>query len=668
MRVKGGTGVAVIFISLIIGLGFAVYANSLAGEFIWDDLAFVRDNKFIRDWTNITNIFTKEPTWGLDVGGGKVRYNLYRPLQWVTFMADYSLWKLKPFGYHLTNTVLHILTALGVFWLIAILFGDRLLSLLTAAFFIVHPVHTEAVAYISGRADPLALLFLSISFIFYIKYVNEEKPTFYIAAFISCILALLSRESSLILPALLLLYHFTFKKRVRPKVFLPFLGITAVFLIFRLLMTRVLLVGRSIPVGTLIERLPGAFVAIADYIRLLIIPLNLHMEYGNPVFSFCDPRVIVGIAVLILSLTYAFRRRKEKIMFFSVFWFYITLIPSLNIYPIGAYMAEHWLYLPSIGFFLFAGGLILSPPRPVRPVGSNRVRNKYIVIVISVPLVLFYSFLTIQQNNYWKGLIPFYERTLNYAPDSARLYSNLGVAYSDAARYEEALAVFEKALEIEPKLLEVHYNLGTVYFNMSRYEEAIDHFKKEIIVNPGYFKAYSNLGAVYIDLGRYEEAIEIFNKTLELESNRVEVYCNLGFAYYKLGRYEEAVASYKKALEIDPNYPKAYNDLGMVFHTAARYREAIAAYKKAIGLNPDYAEIYFNLGIAYEAVGERKEAISAYKSAIELKPDYAAVHNNLAIAYFHEGKFNLAIDYCNKAIELGYKVSPKFLDALQPHR
>ena len=160
-------------ILIIVILGSLVYANSLGGEFIWDDLSFIRDNAFLKDWSNVPHIFTETATTSMDVGGGSVRYNLYRPLQWLTFMADYSVWKLNPLGYHLTNIFLHISAALILFWFIALLFRSRMLSFLTALFFVIHPVHTEAVAYISGRADPLGLIFMLSSFGFYIKYTND---------------------------------------------------------------------------------------------------------------------------------------------------------------------------------------------------------------------------------------------------------------------------------------------------------------------------------------------------------------------------------------------------------------------------------------------------------------------------------------------------------------
>ncbi|GAF76422.1 unnamed protein product, partial [marine sediment metagenome] len=145
----------ILAIVLIIILGFVVYSNSLNGKFIWDDEYLIKNNVYIRSFSYLPKIFSE------DIGtGAEKKYYFYRPLQMITYMIDYSLWKLNVRGYHLTNTLLHILAALTIYWLINILFGDRPLSLFASLFFVAHPIHTEAVAYISGRADPLALLFM----------------------------------------------------------------------------------------------------------------------------------------------------------------------------------------------------------------------------------------------------------------------------------------------------------------------------------------------------------------------------------------------------------------------------------------------------------------------------------------------------------------------------
>ena len=157
-----------IHLAVIIFLALFVYANSVNGKFLWDDSAFIKSNQYVKSLSTLPQLFTKN--FGQGVGK---RYLFYRPLQMVTYALDYSVWKLDPKGYHITNIALHMLASLGVYWIISILFKDERLSLFTAALFTIHPVHVGAVSSIAGRADPLVAIFLLASLALYIKSIDS---------------------------------------------------------------------------------------------------------------------------------------------------------------------------------------------------------------------------------------------------------------------------------------------------------------------------------------------------------------------------------------------------------------------------------------------------------------------------------------------------------------
>ena len=559
-------------IVIIIILGLAVYANSLNGKFIWDDEPLVKYNLHLRSWSGIPKIFTQ------DLGAGTGReYNFYRPLQIFSYRIDYCLWRLEAQGYHLTNILLHILTALAIYWLVNILYDNRLLSLFTGAFFVVHPVHTEAVAYISGRADSLALLFMLLSLIFYIKHLRFKKTSVYILSVLSYILALSSRESSLIVPLLLLLYHYTFGKRVAVKRFLPILMVTLLYVVFRVTALSSVLPDLS-PYPPLIQRIPTFFVAMTDYVGLLLLPLNLHMEYGSRLFNFGDLKVITGILIMAALLIYVFKKRRAKgLVFFSISWFLVTLLPVSHVYPLNAYMAEHWLYLPSIGFFLvLAKGFAYI----------YRAKNfRMFAIVFIITLLAFYSYLTIRQNDYWKEPISFYKKTLEYAPDSSRIHNNLGIAYGAIGKYEDAIISYQKALEFSPDYVNAHYNLGTAYDAIGkREEEAIAAYKKAIELDPDYSAAYNNLGNIYSNMGRNDEAMALYEKATEINPDYKDAHYNLGNEYRGIGRNKEAIASYKKAIELDPYDAATHNNLAVAYYYEDQYELAVKHCDRAIEL------------------------------------------------------------------------------------
>ncbi|OGW75633.1 MAG: hypothetical protein A2Z72_05900 [Omnitrophica bacterium RBG_13_46_9] len=608
-----------IVIVLMTALGFAVYGNSLNGKFIWDDHDLIRNNLFIKSWFFLPDVFAKHIGEGADV-----KYPSYRPFQSVSYMVDYSLWGLNVFGYHLTNILLHIFAAMALYWLINIIYGDDLLSFFTGILFLTHPVHVEAVAYISGRADALALLFMLLCFIFYIKNIGSKKKIFYVIMLLSYMLALLSRENSLILPALVLLYHYAFRKKVGLKSFLPILAIAFLYIILRLMFLKP--VSPDLASHTSVfMRIPCFFVAVTKYIRLMFLPFNLHMEYGNRIFNFTDPKAILGIFMSVSLLTYGFIKRKSgNPAFFSIYWFFIALLPVSHIYPIPmAYMAEHWLYVPSIGFFLLVGhGLRLL---------YRSEKLNVLALACALLIIAGYSFLTIRYSACWREPTAFYERTLRYAPGSIRTIGSLANEYCSVGKTEKAIPL---------------------------YEEIIIHKPDNIV-------GYNNLGIAYIMAGRYEDAVALYKRAIAMSPAFANAYNNLGIAYSRLGKYEDAIAVHRRAITLKPNFADAYNNIGIAYGMLGNYEEAIAMYGKAIELNPNNAKIYINLGDAYGNIGRKKEAIAAYEKAIEINPRYGPGYFNLSRFYFREKRYELAIRYCDLAAKEGYKVPSEFLELLR---
>ena len=524
-------------VALIVVLGFAVYISSLSGEFLWDDEYLIVKNENIRSFSNLGHVFLRTATQAFQRD-----YGFYRPMQEFTYMIDFALWKLNSAGYHLTNVLIHICVALAVFWLINILYDNWRLSLLTSLFYVAFPLHTEAVGYIAGRADSLVALFMLLCFIFYIKNCSGAKISHFALMILSYICALLSRENSMVFPALLLAYHFSFKKKINVKAFSSILVVLGVYMLIRLTVLKHLMV-TSVYTTTLLQRLPGVFSAIASYLRLLLLPLDLHMAYGNKTVPLTDARVWAGIVILCVTFFFMLRSlKRRRWIFFSLSWFFIFLFPHANIFPINAYMYEHWLYFPSIGLFvILANGLIHL---------RNVEKFKEITNIFIIGFLLFYSYLTIQQNITWTDPLAFYERTLQYVPDNSEVNNNIGIMYNDAGRKEEAIIRFEKAIKSNPKYAEAYNNLGNVYKDTGRGEEAVRMFEKAIEIDPFYPEAHANLGVTYFTMDKKEKAISLLKKSIELNPGLVEGYNNLAAVYFYQQEYESAIKYYDKSKEL----------------------------------------------------------------------------------------------------------------------
>jgi len=534
-------------IILIVVLGAAVHANSVGGDFIWDDEHLVQNNTYIRNPANFIGLFTKKEI--------RKEYAFYRPLQEASYALDYALWRGNAAGYHLTNIALHIGVALCVFWLMNLLFGRVFLSLVAAGLFCVHPAHTEAVAYISGRADPLVSLFLLLSFILYVKQTERRdlEPWLLGAMLLSYACALLSRENSLILPVLLTFYHAVFKKGRPGAPLFAVWGAAASYVLVRLTLLRFFL---TLPEAqtSVWQRLPGSFVALTQYLRLLVAPFGLHMEYGMGVFPWSDVRAPAGAALLLALIFYAFKKRgSAPLITFFIGWFFLTLLPQANLLPVNAYMSEHWLYLPSIGFFvLLAAGLDKLYQR----------RSKGLAAAAAAGIGLFFAALTVQQNNYWNDPFLFYEKTLAYAPQSARLLNNLGILTYEKGDAKKATALFEKAIAAEPDYIEAYNNLGNIHKDAGRFDEATALFTKAIALDPNYAEAYNNLAIVAFLEGQPERAIPLFEKAIALQPDFGKAYFNLAAALFQLKKYGLAARYYDKAVELGVSNPAFAERLG----------------------------------------------------------------------------------------------------------
>jgi len=212
---------------------FLSYANIITGKFVWDDQTIVVRNKAITSFEHVPYIFKNEFSEMCKYNG-----NVYRPIQELSYMVDHFLWGLDATGFHVTNVLLQIICTILLFYLVLNISGSRIAAFITAIIFGIHPINTEAVSYVSGRSDPLAFLFLLSSFLFYIKARGANKKEFlmlYIPSLFFYGLSLISRESVVIFPLLLLAYERWIKEeKIDWLKVLPFFALLGCYIFLRL--------------------------------------------------------------------------------------------------------------------------------------------------------------------------------------------------------------------------------------------------------------------------------------------------------------------------------------------------------------------------------------------------------------------------------------------------
>ncbi len=518
----------IFIVFLVVGLG--IYANSFDNEFFWDDDDSIVKNVYIKDWKYLPNFFTEN----LIAGAGQVT-NYYRPILLISFALDHHLWGLDPLGFHFTNSLIHIFCA----WLLFLIFNrlalgsgkggiSGFLAFSAALLFLIHPLQTEAVTYVAGRADPLSTLFSLLSIWFFIGFrsLPEGKKSRYFWCITFFILGILTKEQVIILPLLFMLIDMVFfikkidKKRVVGVLKRSLLPLSLSALYFVLHFTFLDFKGdtlfdyhNTVYDSSPLVRLFTFFFVILSYLKLLFVPTGLHMAREvEPVASFLSWPVALFLMLSAILIFVCFKTWKEnKLITFGFLWFIIILLPRTNILSINRPMYEHWLYLPMAGFWLAFFSLISLL---LGKVNKDKVKKTIasVLLIIFAIYSLQFAYLTVKRNNDWQDPITFYEKNLKYTPNSFIQRNNLGMAYAGVGEYEKAITEYEKAIEIKDIYPQVHHNMANVLVALGEYEKAITEYEKAIEMSPLFGVSYGNLYNLYISKGDKEKAEELREK------------------------------------------------------------------------------------------------------------------------------------------------------------
>jgi len=500
----------------LLGLLVALsYYNALFTPFMWDDKTLVVSNAGLKGgWESLLAAFSPR-LWGLRVDNEAFR-SFYRPLHTVLSMIDYRIWGLNPFGFHLSNVILHLFNTLLVFAFALRLSEERAAAFFAAAIFAVHPAHTESVTFISARVDLLSAFFLLLSFHLYAFHPEPGYTRFGrgfgirdILSMFLFLLALLSKEMAVTMPILLALYTWFFEKWGRRAVRVaPYFVILALYILFRFLGLKAF-AGQH---GLKADFLTVAFTASAavlDYVRLLFFPYPLKAYYSIFWQPSLSAKVIAAFVLMLVSLFAVlwYLNRDKKLHAFAILWTYISLLPVLNIGTLGEFsIAERYLYIPSIGFSILVG-LFFSSLLKDHLVGKYA---PYAFALITVVLVV----LTISRNRVWKDDVTFYSAMVAGAPGSAIPHANLGHAYMRGGNIEGAVTELREASRLSGGNPVIHYELGSLYMKAGKLYEAVGEFRAAIEMKPDFVEAYNALGIAYAGLGENSLALDAFESVL----------------------------------------------------------------------------------------------------------------------------------------------------------
>ena len=615
--------------ALIVAVGALAYANSFSGALVFDDVPAIPDNPTIRTLWPPSVPFSPPANSG--VGG--------RPLANFSFAVNHALGGTHVRGYHAGNLLLHLGSALLLFGIVRRTLRRQAAStscgLAAALLWVVHPLTTAAVTWISQRTELLMGFFYLLTLYAFIRGAAEMRGGWLAGSVLACAAGMMSKEVMMTAPVLVLLYDRTFVAGSFRAAWSArrryYLALAATWLVLGYLLTTGLS-QRSVGFGLGVSPLDYAATelrAVLRYLKLAIWPWPLVFDYG----AIFDARPGVTLSCLavvgaLLGWTFAGVRRGSALGFAAA-CFFLLLAPTSTFVPVAQQpIAENRMYLPLAALIVAA----MAGARRVWPASTWGRRGGGVGFALTAAACAAFALLTFARNETYRSELTLWSDTVRKRPQNPRAHYNLGVALLDPARAEEARAHFERAIQQDAREPRYHNSLGNAWLELGRPKDALPHFAEAVRRDPRYARAWYNYGTALLRAGDATAAIERLGRALALAPPNAETLHALGNAHFQLDQPGRALPHYQAALRLDPTLADAHYSAGSACLELARFDDAVTHFAAAAQLKPRDPEIRNNHGAALLRAGRAREAIAEFEHALRLKPDYGDARDNLAVA------------------------------------
>ncbi|XP_022237987.1 transmembrane and TPR repeat-containing protein CG4050-like isoform X1 [Limulus polyphemus] len=683
-------------------LASVCYLNSLGCGFVFDDVSAVKDNRDLRPETPFVNLFWND-FWGTPIHK-EHSHKSYRPLCVLTFRLNYLISELEPFSYHLINIILHVIVCL-LFLGITRRFLPEGASFIAAILFAIHPIHTEAVTGVVGRAEILSSVFFLLAFSSYTKAAVRAHQTEW-SPFLHCILfvtaATLCKEQGITVVGVCGIYEMFVVQKLRlqdllyvrknivaskaqpPPWFREMVLRLAVLVLgaLGLLFGRFQVMGAQLPVFTRFDN-PAAVATTParqltyNYLLsvnawLLLFPSSLCCDWTMGtiplVESFIDFRNLATLGlyfslILLVWSVFSSDDGHAEVVIMGLALLVLPFLPASNLFfPVGFVVAERILYTPSMGLCLLVayGWHILI----------ERIKWKPMLWILLTVLVLSHSLKTIVRNFDWKSEYTLFMAGLKVNKENAKLYNNVGHALEGEGNYQEALAYFLEAVRAQDDDIGAHINVGRTYNNLQMYNEAEESFRKakallprpksgepyKARIAPNHLNVFLNLAnLISRNKSRLEEADALYRQAISMRADYIQAYINRGDILIKLNRTQEAQEVYERALQFDSSNPDIYYNLGVVYLEQRKATQAMVYFNKALAIDPNHEQALMNSAVLIQESGNTRLRHIAYERLqhlLEKGKTNERVYFNLGMLAMDEKHTAKAEIWFKKAIQI----------------
>jgi len=600
----------VILLACIIVITVIIYFPALHHKFTnWDDDIYITNNKYIKALTpaNIEHLFTKP-----------VALN-YHPLTMLSFALNYKISGPDPFSYFLVNLIFHIFNIILTYYLAYLLLDrNKISALFVAAIFAVHPMHVESVAWISERKDVLFTFFFLSSMLAWISYISKKHWKWYLFSFILFAFAGFSKPSAVVLPLVLLLIDYFYKRKFKLFLFaekIPFLIISIGIGLATIYAQKNAAVA-DIRSYNLVQQCLFASYGFFIYIFKLFVPFGLSALHPAPVFKnsfdlpwiyFVSP-VFSGLIIAVVIYT----RKFSRIVLFGLLFYFLNIMLTLQFIQVGtAVIAERYTYISYTGLLLGIVWLI----------NYTSKRKKIPMSWMYSLMILYFGILSIlasRRVSIWKNSEVLWTDVITQYPGSYIAYNNRGSFYLAENLPRLAISDYTKTLSIDSNYVKAISGRGHAYFALDILDSALHDFNRAYRIDSSLAISLGNRGAVFFKLGQFQNAIDECNRVIANYPDNTDAYLNRGVSYSSLQQWDLAIKDYTYVINGHSENASVFLWRGVAYRKKGLLKDAISDFTQGIAKAPSNPEMYTNRSIAYELAGMHLNAAEDVKTARKL--------------------------------------------------